>query len=171
MTSKKQNNVVLSYEGVLDFETIGQLIGKLQKKMKQFNTKVFLYKKVLSVMIESLENIYKYYSDIDTNDLPKGYIPTFKLIKSDDRFIVNVSNVVRNLDVAKLAGKIDGINSLDKRGLKKLYKDTITNGQFTEKGGAGLGFIEMAKISGDKLEYTIEKINNDFSSYSLSVHV
>lgn len=169
MPSDKAKNIILNYEGVLDFETIGVLIGKLQSIVKRLNTKIYIYKKVLSVMIESLENIYKYYSDKDFNSLPEGHIPNFQIISEGNSFIIHVSNPVRVSDIPKVKNKLESINKLDHHGLKELYKNTITNGQFSDKGGAGLGFIEMAKISGRKLEFSFNEIDTNFAIFNLSI--
>ena len=44
------------------------------------------------------------------------------------------------------------------------------NGEFTSQGGAGLGFIEMAKTAGTKLEYQFENLTEDYSLYTLKVY-
>ena len=60
-----------------------------------------------------------------------------------------------------LRTRIDNVNNQDREELKDLYKTTITNGEFTAQGGAGLGFIEMAKTAGNKLEYTFEGLSKE----------
>ncbi len=50
---------------------------------------------------------------------------------------------------------MEQINNLDKDGLKDLYKEIIKNTTISEKGGAGLGFVDMARKSGQPLEYSI----------------
>ncbi|MCZ6898904.1 MAG: DUF6272 family protein, partial [Bacteroidetes bacterium] len=37
----------------------------------------------------------------------------------------------------------------------------------SEKGGAGLGFVDMARKSGHKLEFGFETMNDEFSFFSL----
>jgi hypothetical protein len=69
--------------------------------------------------------------------------------------------------VETLRSKIDHVNKRDREELKELYKSTITNGEFSPKGGAGLGFIEMAKTTGNKLEYSFENLSKDYSVYTL----
>jgi hypothetical protein len=76
---------------------------------------------------------------------------------------------VKNGELKPLRSRIDNVNSQDTDELKALYKSTITNGEFTAKGGAGLGFIEMAKTTGSKLEYAFENLSNDYSLYTFRV--
>jgi len=50
-----------------------------------------------------------------------------------------------------------------------MYLEIITNGEFSAKGGAGLGFVEMAKTSGNNLEYSFKPITDDYSLYTFIV--
>ena len=61
------------------------------------------------------------------------------------------------------------MNKHDSYALKELYKTTITNGEFSPKGGAGLGFIEMAKTTGSKLEYNFESLSKEYTLYTLRI--
>ena len=40
--------------------------------------------------------------------------------------------------------------------------------EFSDKGGAGLGLIEMAKKTGNKLDYDFVSLDNDYSYFILS---
>ena len=48
---------------------------------------------------------------------------------------------------------IDNINSLNKDDLNALYKKQIREGTLSEKGGAGLGLIDIARKTGRQLDY------------------
>lgn len=162
--------VLLNYTGPLKYDTIGHLIHKLKEKASEMGLKLVLYKKILLIMIESLENILKYNEHFDEKQvIQKQYMPNFNIQLLDNKYILNSSNAVLNTDIPDLENKISLINSLNSEGLKKLYKDTITNGQFTHKGGAGLGFIEIAKIASEKIIFSFEPINDRLSYYKLQV--
>ena len=64
-----------------------------------------------------------------------------------------------------------GIDNIDAVGesLKAMFV-AHTNGEFTSKGGAGLGFIEMAKTAGNKLEYDFKNLSMGYSLYTFRVH-
>jgi hypothetical protein len=74
-------------------------------------------------------------------------------------------NPIQNEDIDKLKEHINNINNLDKEGLRQLFRSTLTNGKFSSKGGAGLGFIEMAKVSGEKINFSFETIDDKYSYY------
>jgi hypothetical protein len=68
-----------------------------------------------------------------------------------------------------LKEKIDKINSLSKDELKDFYKFVLNNQTFSEKGGGGLGLIDMARKTGNKLEYQFSSFNPEFDFFNLNV--
>jgi hypothetical protein len=73
--------------------------------------------------------------------------------------------------IANIKSKIDNINSMEKAELKKLYKEILYNGEFSDKGTAGLGFVEIARKTGQKLSYEFHKINDEYSYFTLQIRV
>jgi hypothetical protein len=123
-------------------------------------------------MVECLQNIVKHAEDLNEKDedgLKNNAI--FMLGKQINEYIVTSGNPVRNNTVAKIQSKIEQINALDKDGLKDLYKEIIKNTEISDKGGAGLGFVDMARKSGEKLGFSFEPINDEFSFFALRVTV
>ncbi len=170
MPDNQHMELLLNYAGPLKYDTIGHLIHELKDKVSEMGLKLVLYKKILLVMIEALENILKYNEHFNEKiDLKKQHQPKFNIHRLNDKFILTSFNAVLNTDIPELTDKLTLINNLDAEGLKKLYKATITNGQFTHKGGAGLGFIEIAKISSEKIIFSFEPIDNKLSYYMLQV--
>ncbi len=168
LNSRKEE--ILSYSGPLKYDTIGELIQNLKQKVPGLKLKLAVYKKLLLVMIESLENILKYNENFDPNSFIRtNYSQKFKIERNNEKYFLTSTNVVQNKDIPRLKDKINQVNSLDSDGLKLLYKSTITDGRFTRKGGAGLGFIEMAKISTEKILFDFQQIDNEYSFYILTV--
>jgi hypothetical protein len=166
------NEVILSYQGIISFEIIGHLLNSLKDKTEARNISISHYKKILSVMIEALENVFKYkeFYEKEAPLFPRNY-PMFSLECKNGNYTLTTGNPILNKDIGKLSGHIDTINSLDREGLRQLFRSTLTNGKFSLKGGAGLGFIEMAKISGEKINYSFVPINEKFSYYYCNVSI
>ena len=164
------SEVILKYQGFMSFEIIGTLLTRLKEETESRGIGITPYKKILSIMIEALENIFKYNEHFEnqTELFPKFY-PTFSIEFSNGQFLLTTSNPILNQDIPKLTGHIDKINHLDKEGLKQLFRDTLTNGKFSTKGGAGLGYIEMAKISGEKINFDFTPINEKYSNYHYNI--
>lgn len=123
-------------------------------------------KKLYSAMVESLENIYKH-QDLIPNDNEHG--PKFSLYLSNNIFSLSASNSLKTVKVEPLLQKLEKVNSLDKAGLKDLYKFTILSGNVSPKGGAGLGIINIAKVSESKLKFSFDRVDDTYSFYTLNV--
>ena len=150
---------ILSYQGPLSFSTIDWLLSEFKVHAQDYDISFKTYKKMISVMIEALENITKYSDQLICNGKrTPGFCPTFQISCNDSVIEMEATNPIKKQEVKSLRSKIDTVNNHDSRALKELYKSTITNGKFSAKGGAGLGFIEMAKTTGSKLEYTFENL-------------
>jgi hypothetical protein len=161
---------ILSYRGPLSFSTIDWLLSRLKLAVQEHDISFKTYKKMVSVMIEALENVTKYSDRLLCNDqLPKQYCPSCQISFNDTLIVIETSNAVKKHEVKPLQNRIDLVNSHDGHALKELYKSTITDGKFSPEGGAGLGFIEMAKTTGKKLEYDFESLSNEYSLYTLRV--
>lgn len=172
MLKKTSGDIILSYKGLLDFDNIGDLIQSLKDEMRKRNIRFNTYKKVLSVMIESLENIIRYNEILEKKkSLFTDHPPEFRIVAENKQFYVESCNAILKDDITDLENKLSQLNKLDKTGIKELYKETITDGKFSEKGGAGLGIIEMAKIADGKLDYSFSDIDNISSFFTLSLVV
>jgi len=161
---------ILSYRGPLSFSTIDLLLSEFKLAVQEHDISFKTYKKMISVMIEALENITKYSDQLLCNgERPQEFCPSCQISCNDSLIVIETTNPVKRQEVNPLRSRIDNVNSHDSDALKELYKTIITNGEFSSKGGAGLGFIEMAKTTGSKLEYAFENLSKEYSLYTLRV--
>jgi hypothetical protein len=73
-----------------------------------------------------------------------------------DTFVINSINLILNDDRDHLSGLMEHVNDLRGEDLKDVYKRKLMNSEFSAKGGAGLGLIELARKSGHPLLYEFE---------------
>jgi hypothetical protein len=172
MTKSSHKDLILYYKGQLNFDNINELIHTFKEKIGVRNVSYVVYKKILMLMIETLENIIRYRENFDGNShIIKNYPPEFQIYFNSNTITIESSNAVLKKDIPFLQEKINVINNLDKNSIRELYKATITDGKFSDKGGAGLGIIEMAKISDEKLIYSFSSIDENFSYFLLKLVV
>jgi hypothetical protein len=159
-------NIILIYEGEFTQEITKSVLSMAEKNMESVNEEVSIKKKVFNVMVECLQNICKHSDEFGIeNDLFNTAI--FMIGKQNQEYFITSGNVIYNDRILGLKGKLDQINSLDKDGLKELYKSTLSSTELSDKGGAGLGFIDMARKSGQKLVYDFHKMNEEISFFAL----
>jgi hypothetical protein len=88
--------------------------------------------------------------------------------KTDNGYTVTTGNVLPSANINNLKSKLDEINNLQADEIRNVYRQMLSNSEFSDKGGAGLGLIEMAKKTGNKLDYDFVPLDEEFSYFILS---
>ncbi|MBN2891149.1 MAG: SiaB family protein kinase [Bacteroidales bacterium] len=128
-----------------------------------------IQKRIYYIMVEGLQNISRHQDEIE--DANEEYPGIFAIQKQKDRYYVTTGNLVLNDKIPGLKEKINKINSLEKDELKKFHKEILRSGAISDKGGAGLGLIEMARKSDNKLISSFELINENYSYFYLQTQI
>jgi hypothetical protein len=81
---------------------------------------------------------------------------------------VTTGNVLPTSSINDLKVKLDEINNLETKEIRNVYRQMLSAAEFSSKGGAGLGLIEMAKKTGNKLDYDFVALDNEYSYFILS---
>lgn len=164
----EKREVLINHYGPLSYEEIGFLLNKMTSILERYNYGITIRKKVYAAMVESLENIYKHQDIIKENN---NYQPKFVLTLEDNQIDITCSNSMLKGKINPLKERLSKVNQLDKAGLKEFYKEVILSGNVSQKGGAGLGIINIAKVTENKLTYTFEDIDDHFTYFTLTIKV
>jgi hypothetical protein len=164
----QNKKIILAFEGGFTQNLTKNILSMTENNLK--NEEEVVKKKVFNVMVECLQNICKYADEVEKpiTTIQDGI---FMIGKNEEGYFLVSGNFINNKSISGLEEKIKEVNSLDKEGLKKLYKDTLTTTEIHQKGGAGLGLIDIARKSGNKLSYHFEQIDERISFYSLTTKV
>ena len=128
---------------------------------------------MFNILVECLQNLC-HHVDISSKEiahLPGGRNTIITVWDDGDKYVVTTGNYIVNPGVPKLKSWIERINGLSKVGLRDLYKEVLDNNTFSAKGGGGLGFIDIARKSGEKLGYNFLPINDHFSFFSFRIEI
>lgn len=164
----KKNNINLAYEGEITHQITKAFTSLTENSMikeEDYNT---VQKKVFHVMVECLQNISKHAENRNNIVTSKDGRGIFMISKDESEYNVTTGNVVDSDKVSVLRDILENINKLDTAGLKKLYKQQMREGRLSERGGAGLGFIDIARKTGQKLIYSFLTINEDKAFFVLT---
>jgi len=117
-----------------------------------------LQRKTGFLIAECFQNIVRH----NESSIENGYF----LSRNDDGVLYIASgNIITNEMIDLLSDKLHHLNSLSKEELKEVYVKTLSNNTLSEKGGAGLGLIEMARKTGNKLDFNFTKISETLSYF------
>ncbi len=164
----KKNNINLAYEGEITHQITKAFTSLTENNMIRDEDYSSVQKKVFHVMVECLQNISKHADNQFNFVSSKDGRGIFLVSKDETEYNVTTGNVVKNEKIDELKKMLEHINQLDRPNLNKLYKQKIKEGRLSEKGGAGLGFIDIARKTGQKLVYSFIKIDDVKSFFVLT---
>lgn len=155
-------NAVLVYSGEFNQDIVKSMLNYTEGKLESSGIDNLVRKKIFNVMVEQLQNITKHqYVDGEDSIVQ----PCFVLIEHDTFYNIVTGNQIKNETIDMVTERIDKVNSLDAEGLKALYKEARLNSRISEVGGAGLGFIDVARKTENKLEYGFYSIGSENYKY------
>lgn len=160
--------LILSYQGEFTQEITKGVLSMTEKNLDSKGEESAIRRKVFNVMVECLQNIVKHsYKGDNIYDRA-----VFLIGEQDSTYEIATGNFIESKEIDSLKEKLDQVNDLDKDGLKALYKDLIkgTDG-LSEKGGAGLGLVDIARKSGNKIEYSFNQFDESHSFFSLKTKI
>lgn len=169
----EKHNIMLSFKGDITSELLTSILQIMESKMENLDESPKMRKKVYNVLVECLQNLYHHMDEvpnIDDPDLPNRSA-IFMIGKVEDDYRIITGNYMYSQHVSKLKDRIDTVNGMDKDELKAYYKETLNNGEMSAKGGGGLGMIDIARKSGEKLGYDFQPIDNDCSFFTLNIKI
>jgi hypothetical protein len=166
--SMKAHEITLVYEGEITHQITKAFTSLTESNMEKDDEAGTVQRKVFHVMVECLQNISKHADDFTSSDFLFSGRGIFLVSKNDDEYSVTTGNAVDNDRIEELTDMLEKINKMDKEELKQLYKRQMKEGRLSDKGGAGLGFIDIKRKTGKELEYHFLPISDDTSFFLLT---
>lgn len=167
-----ESNVIMSFIGPFSqgiIEEIGRALREYMKNDKNLNTPS---NNVFSVFIEQSQNIKNYERILTAEEKNHVFLESILLIgKSEQKYFISSGNIIKKEDMQSLKEYINKINSLSKDEIKLLYKKRLKETFKSKTGGAGLGFLEMAKRASEKFEYDFIKLDENYYYFILIIKV
>ena len=175
----EQNHILLLFKGTITSELLSSILQITESKLDKIQEEPKVKKKVFNVLVECLQNVYHHIDQMDgakkneEDDIFHASSSAILMIgKSENDYFVYTGNHIYRDKVGELKQRLEYLNSLSLEELKLLYQDILANEGFSQKGGAGLGFIDIIRKSGQKLEYGFQDVkdNDKFAFFSLKVN-
>lgn len=162
--SLNQFELSYAYRGNFTQQLTDSILALSETNMEVTNEPVKNRKKVYFIMVESLQNITRH----QDSEILEGF---FSIHKSKTGFLITSGNAIDNENIPELREKLEKINSMSQDQLKEYYYEVLNAGGFSEKGGAGLGLIEMVRKSGNKLTYDFTKVDDKYSFFYFQINI
>ncbi|MCF6365336.1 MAG: DUF1987 domain-containing protein [Bacteroidales bacterium] len=168
--SMQGSTMEYTYRGSFTTKITDTILSLTESNLQNDNVEKKIRKRVFFIIVEGLQNITRHQSSDDCDELV-GYPGLFVVQYKLDGYYITTGNLIRTSHKKIIQKQIDKINQLNKEELKKYSLEILDEGEFSDKGGAGLGLIEIARKSGTKLIYEFEKVNDDFSFFYMHTKI
>jgi|GEM_PF-694610 len=158
---------ILEYEGVLTQGIISHSMDIIEHNISN----IAMNGNISTIVIELTQNMMKYSKshDLICRDIrPAGLIEVQK--DKDDVYYVRSKNILSIEDKNKIEPKLIEIQSLDKAGIKKRYRELRRSGENTHENGGGIGFYLISKFA-TSIEYEFKDINDEKFNFEFKVMI
>jgi hypothetical protein len=168
------NNIIFVYQGEVTAELVSSILHMMENKLDGDGEDKKIKKKVFNVMVECLQNVYHHLDTLEVNVDDNEVNDRTALLmigKEEKDYYVITGNHVLNDRISSLRSRLEKVNNCDKNELKNLYQSILNDGELSEKGTAGLGMIDIARKSGQKLGYDFHPVSEKYSFFSLEAKI
>lgn len=163
------DNLTLIYRGDFNDDITDKLINLNEQHIESKTGMPKIKNKVSFLMAECFQNIIRHGEDAVPDDNISFSTGMFMTRSTRNAYYITSANLIENGRIPFLENQLSQINRMSKDELKTLYREILYEGEVTGKGGAGLGLIEMARRSGEQLDYRFEQVDEEHSFFYLQI--
>lgn len=167
----EQDSIILSFKGDITPDLLTSVFRIMETRLENEANEPQLKKKFYHILIECLQNLYHHNETMPHDDDSTGS-SIFMIGRGENNsFRIITGNYILSSNSSDLKAKIDKVNGMNAEQLRAYYLDKLNTTELSDKGGAGLGMIDIARKSGHKIEYDFQTISEKYSFFSLVVTV
>ncbi|MBL7112414.1 MAG: hypothetical protein ISS19_10800 [Bacteroidales bacterium] len=166
--SMKTHEIKLVYEGKVTHQITKAFIALAEAQLEEKEETAKVQRTVFHVMVECLQNISRHADEYESGDYMYSGRGIFMVSNTTDSYWITTGNAVTNDKIEGLKKMINEVNDLSNDDLKELYMKQMREGRLSSKGGAGLGFIDIRRKTGEKLDYHFLPISDTISFFLLT---
>jgi len=165
-----KEGIIFTFCGPISHEIVEGVGLTLKSQMEEEAISRTKAMKVFSVFIEQVQNVINYSQERSKpfSDMGMGIIVVGK---HNDKYFIVGGNKIQTSKVMQLNKNLQELIAMDKDELKAFYKAKRKTNSNEESKGAGIGFIEMARKASEPLKYEFEKLDDEFSFFSIEANI
>jgi hypothetical protein len=159
--------IILTYLGDITPDITNALLKAIKNDNTKFDEEVATKKKVYKIIVECLENICRHSEKVEK----KLSQSIFLLGRDESNYYIITGNYILGTQVESIKTVLEQVNGMNRDQIKEKYREILSEGKISDKGGAGLGIIDIAMKSENKIEYEFVPVQDDISFYIFKVSV
>lgn len=170
---KQVGEVIIDFLGDINPEVISKTLDKIESHFDKEDFKGAVRKKVYNVVVECFQNLY-HHSDIPPKEFIEVVIDKYgalTVVKDGTFYKITTGNFIKSEKHLMLKDRIDQLNSLSDSEIKTLYRDILSNDEYSNKGGGGLGMLDIVRKTGNKLEYQFFPASSGYMFFTMDIYI
>lgn len=161
--------IIVAYDGDVTHQVMKAFTSLVEEKLEKDGEKESVIRRLYHILVECLQNINRH---AEAFNLAGDKYPgrgALLVSKTPEYYRVITANMVLSEQVKPLKEFLEKINPMPDDQLNNMYKEQLKNGDLSERGGAGLGFIDIRRKTGNNLEFNFIKHDKTHSFFLLNV--
>ena len=161
----RANNVILAYQGDFCQETILPILTMIDKNLTTSTSERTTFKNLHHTLVELLQNIM-HHGFIKEDGKTEG---VFAIGTDRDSHYIDAANYISNDRVPALRDSLEQLAAMDIEGLRDFYKKILKEGPKSPGGGAGLGLIDIMRLSRERPVYRFEQEDEEKTLFYFNI--
>jgi hypothetical protein len=174
LANMKIEQVILCFHGKLSNEMLQYFIKIMDLELIEREVQKNQRKRIISVMIESLQNVIHYNSRLhqERQNIERDtYFVFFEPVQGSTDYFMLVANPVKIGDASELKQRLDTIKNKTEASLHeeqlRILEEKSVSGDGNQKQGAGIGLIDMARRCNGNFDYHFYDFKNNFKYFTI----
>ena len=150
-----------------DWSNTADAILELETKIDGLEITKKAKKYIAKIVTESLDNVCRHAS-FNVESTP---VSSFTSYLADANLYVLTRNLIPSTIENQLISTIENLNLSSKEDLDEQFRHQLKHGKLSDEGNAGLGLLEIARKTTDKIRYDFEEKDDSTAYFTLFVTV
>ncbi len=163
----KSDQILFLHKGTITKELIELVVEALEQSVTNLENDRKVRRKITNVFIEVFQNIG--FHGIKNPDFSSSDMVI--VLSLDKYYKIGTRNLMKKEAKEIIQKKLSLINEMSDEELREEYKKALSSNELSEKGTAGLGFIDIARKSGEKLYCEFEDADDDHAFFYFETRV
>lgn len=167
LSLSSDHRVLMYYCGDLSFGFANAIASRLEKLLDESISNRKARKRFFTVFIEAIQNIRIH----GCTDAQGKVYATVLVYTRGDHVCAYFMNIVSSAQAKLLTRRYYEVNALSPEVLRKKYLEVLQSGEFSDKGGAGLGIITIVMRSKNPVAFEVVPVSDSYKIFSSTVKV
>jgi len=164
--------ILFCYSGYMTEDILLGIGNALKKKMDIQDLDAKKKRAIFSIFVEQMQNVIRYSAEREmhkeTTELSYGLLTVGE---ARGKVYVTCCNVVNAADAERLKITLSRVKGLDKDGLKALWKETLKGDTPEFSKGAGVGFIDIARLATGGIDYDFAPLEDGLLFFTIKAYI